>query len=124
MDTEIGERTKNADGSYTYPIAVTINNNITEEEIKSADRYISAGLGGSMNTVVYFFAPAGGIVDNFTATNGQNIKIKTYNGMNLGFMDIFSLKPNQPITITYTVTTAPGVETPLVFSKTPTAQQS
>ena len=124
MDTEIGESKQNADGSYTYPITVTFNNNITEEEIKAADSYISGDLGGAMRTVAYFFAPAGGSVDNFSATNGQNIKIKTYNGMSLGFMDMFLLKPNEPITITYTVTTAPGVDTPLVFSKTPTAQQS
>lgn len=124
MDTEIGERTKNADGSYTYPITVTFSNNITEEEIKSADDYISGGLGGAMSTVAYFFAPAGGSVDNFTATNGRAIKLKTYNGMSLGFMDRFMLKPGEPVTVTYTVTTAPGVDTPLVFSKTPTGQQS
>ncbi len=124
MDTEIGERTQNADGSYTYPITVTFSNNITEEEINAADSYISGGLGGAMRTVAYFFAPAGGSVDNFTATNGQNIQSKTYNGMTLGFMDQFLLRPNEPITITYTVTTAPGVDVPLELSKTPTAQQS
>ena len=124
MDTEIGDRTKNADGSYTYPITVTLSNNITQEEIDAAATYISGGLGGAMRTVVYFFAPAGGNVGNFTATNGQNIPIKTYNGMRLGFMDQFLLKPDTPVTITYTVTTAPGVDTPLVISKTPTAQRS
>jgi hypothetical protein len=43
--------------------------------------------------------------------------------MTLGFMDQFPLKPGVDVIITYTVTTAPGVDTPLVFSKTPTAQQ-
>jgi len=124
MDTEIGERTKNADGSYAYPITVTFSNNITEEELKTADSYISGGLGAAFRGVAYFFAPAGSSVSNFTATNGQKIVNKTYNGMILGFMDQFLLKPNEPITVTYTVTTAPGVDTPLVFSKTPTAQQS
>ncbi len=125
MDTEIGEPTKNADGSYTYPITVTITNSISEEEIKTADSYITGGLGGgAFRIVAYFFAPAGGSVDHFTATNGQNIKIKGYNGMVLGFTDQFPIRPNKPITVTYTVTTAPGVETPLAISKTPTAQQS
>lgn len=124
MDTQIGQRTKNADGSYTYPITVTYSNNITPEEINAADYYISGGLQGAMRTVVYFFAPAGGSIGDFTATNGQTIKLKTYNGMTLGFMEPFLLKPDVPITITYTVTTAPGVDTPLVFSKTPTGQQS
>lgn len=124
MDTEIGERTKNTDGSYTYPITVTFSNNVTAEEVSAADRYISGGLGGAMRTVAYFFAPAGGTVENFAATNGKTIQLKTYNGMTLGFMDQFLVKPDDRITVTYTVTTAPGVDTPLVFSKTPTAQQS
>lgn len=124
MDTEIGERTKNPDGSYTYPITVTFSNNVTKEEINAATNYISGGLDGSMRTVAYFFAPAGGSVENFTADNGQTIQYKTYNGMSLGFTDQFLLRPNASITITYTVTTAPGVDTPLTFSKTPTAQGS
>lgn len=124
MDTEIGERTRNADGSYTYPITVTFTNNITQEENLAADSELSGGLGGGMYGVAYFFAPAGGSVGNFTATNGQNITGKTYNGMTLGFTDRFLIKPNEPITVTYTVTTAPGVETPLAISKTPTGQQS
>lgn len=123
MDAEIGERTKNADGSYSYPITVTFSNNITKEEISAASYYISAGYGGAIRGAAYFFAPAGGSVDNFTTSNGQRITLKTYNGMTLGFMDQFSISPDTPITVTYTVTTAPGVDTPLVISQTPTAQQ-
>ena len=122
MDTQIGQRTQNADGSYTYPITVTFSNNVTEEEIRAASTYISGGLAGAMRAVAYFFAPAGGTVDHFTASNGKTIHIMPYNGMTLGFTGDFLVKPNEEITITYTVTTAPGVETPLVFSKTPTAQ--
>ena len=124
MDSQIGERTKNTDGSYTYPITVMFSNNMTEEERKAADGYITGGMGGAFRGVAYFFAPAGGSVDNFAATNGQSIRLKTYNGMALGFMDQFLIKPGVPITITYQVTTAPGVDTPLKISKTPTAQQS
>lgn len=122
MDTEMGAPTENTDGSYTYPVTVTFSNNISEEEIQAADTYISGGLNGAMRTVAYFFAPAGGSVGNFTASNGQDIQLKSYNGLSLGFTDIFLLRPNDVITFTYTVTTAPGVDTPLVFSKTPTAQ--
>lgn len=124
MDTEIGEGTENADGSYTYPITVTLTNNITEEEINQAAYYISGGLGGAMRGVAYFFAPAGGRVDNFSANIGRRITHKTYNGMILGFTGPFVIKPNEQITVTYTVTTALGVDTPLMISKTPTAQQS
>lgn len=122
MDTSIGERTKNEDGSYTYPVTVTFYNNATVEEIKTAQTYISGGLEGMIRSVAYFFAPAGGTVSDFSASNGQKIKLTTYNGLELGFMDQFLLKPDTPITITYLVTTAPGAEEPLTFSKTPTAQ--
>jgi hypothetical protein len=122
MDTSIGERTKNEDGSYTYPVTVTFYNNATVEEIKTAQTYISGGLEGMIRSVAYFFAPAGGTVSDFSASNGQKIKLTTYNGLELGFMDEFLLKPDTPITITYLVTTAPGAEEPLTFSKTPTAQ--
>lgn len=122
METVMGERSANADGSYTYPITVTFHNNATQEEIKTAGKYISGGLGGRIRIVAYFFAPAGGTVSNFVASNGQNIRLTTYDGMELGFMDQFLLNPDTPITVTYLVTTAPGVETPLTFSQTPTAQ--
>lgn len=122
-DTEIGDRTKNEDGSYTYPVTVTFANNATTEEIKAAGKYIIGDLGGSFRGAAYFFAPAGGTVSDFAASNGQKIQIKTYNGMELGFTGAFTLKPDMPITVTYLVTTAPGVETPLAISQTPTAQQ-
>lgn len=123
MDTKMGRPAKNADGSYTYPVTVTFDNNITNEEISMAGSYIAGHSGGAMVGVAYFFAPAGGKVDHFKTSIDQDIKIKTYNGLELGFMDQFVIYPNTPITVTYTITTAPGVDTPPEFSKTPTAQQ-
>ena len=123
MDTEVGEGTKNEDGSYTYPVTVTFRNTAVKEEIDIAATYISGGMGGSLRGAAYFFAPAGGTVSDFTASNGQTIRMKTYHGLELGFMDSFVLKPDIPITVTYLVTTAPGVEAPLGISRTPTAQQ-
>ena len=122
MDPQMGQRTKNEDGSYSYPITVTISNNITDEEIKAAGTYISAGLGGAIHGTAYFFAPAGGSVSDFSVSTGQEIQLHTYQNLQLGFMRPFLLYPNTPITITYTVTTAPGVEAPLVFSKMSIAQ--
>ena len=122
MDTVIGERVKNEDGSYTYPVTVTLANNATQEELKEATSYITGGNGGIIRGVAYFFAPAGGTVSNFEASNGRAIRAKTYNGYQLGYMDVFSLKPDEPVIVTYLVTTAPGVETPLSFNRTPTAQ--
>lgn len=122
IDTYMEVPTRNEDGSYTYPVTVTFFNIAEKEEIKQVKSYISGGLGGATYGVAYFFAPAGGTVSNFSASNGQAITQKTYHGLELGFMEKFRLNPDEPVTVTYLVTTAPGVETPLKFSKTPTAQ--
>ena len=123
MDTEIGARTKNKDGSYSYPVTVTFSNNITEEEINAASHYIAGAGGSSIGGAVYFFAPAGGTVSNFTVSDDVEITLKTYNGLQLGYLPKFYISPDVPITVTYTVTTAPNVETPLVVVQTPTAQK-
>ena len=122
MDTYIGERTRNEDGSYTYPVTVTFVNSVTREEIQKASKYILGGMSGAIKGAAYFFPPAGGSVSNFELSSGRIVKDQTYNGYALGFLDGFTLYPDEPLVITYSVTTAPGMETPLTFSKTPTAQ--
>lgn len=123
MDTEVGERAKNEDGSYTYPITVTFSNDMTEEELREASSYITGGNHGAIGGSAYFFAPAGGTVSDFNADNGSNIEVTSYNDLQLGYMRIFNIYPDRPVTVTYNATTAPGVETPLTLSKTPTVQE-
>ena len=124
IHTEIGPRTRNEDGSYSYPMTVIFENTATKEEIKSATTYISGGGSGAIYGVGFFFAPAGGTVSDFWASNNQTIQARTYNGHTLGYMPKFLLNAESSVTVTYTVTTAPGVDTPLTVSKTPTAQNS
>lgn len=123
MDTKVGERIQNEDGSYTYPITVTFSNDMTAEELREASSYITGGNNGSIGGSAYFFAPAGGSVSDFNADNGANIEVTFYNDLQLGYMRIFNIYPDRPVTVTYNVTTAPGVETPLALSKTPTVQE-
>lgn len=122
VDVEIGNRVKNEDGSYTYPITVTFSNDMTQEEHRSASSYITGGTGGAIGGSAYFFAPAGGSVSDFAATTGVAIEYETYHDLQLGYMRIFNIYSDKPVTITYNVTTAPGVETPLTLSMTPTTQ--
>ena len=124
IDTQVGERIKNEDNSYTYPISITFTNTITQEEITSASGYIVGGCGGSIHGAAYFFAPAGGTVENFQVSSGHKVADETYHDLKLGFIRQFFVRPGESVTITYTVTTAPGVSTPLVISQTPTAQQA
>ena len=123
MDTQMGEGEKNEDGSYTYPITVVLSNVITEEERTTAQRYILGRNGGAIHGNVYFFAPAGGSISDISIDNGIRIAEDTYHDLQLFYTDDFNIRAGQPVTVTYNVTTAPGAETPLVFSKTPTVQE-
>lgn len=68
--------------------------------------------------LIYLLAPAGGTVTDFTTSNGVRVVSKSYNGLDLGNISC-TLNPGGSMTVTYKVTTAPGVETPLGFSVTP-----
>lgn len=122
MDTKAGERTQNSDGSYTYPITVTFRNTITQDEINQASAYITGGSGGYYSGSAYFFAPAGGTVGNFSADSQVYIREEEYHDLQVGYLGSFQIGPGKSLTITYEVTTAPGVEAELIFSKTPTMQ--
>lgn len=120
IDTQMGERVQNEDGSYTYPVTVTLTNTMTKAELEKADYYITGGLGGSIRGAAYFFAPAGGTVTDFTSNRGLFVQQAVYQDLQLGFINWITIRPDESVTITYFVTTAPNVETPLVFSQTPT----
>lgn len=122
-EAEIGEGTQNSDGSYTYPITVTFSNDITKEEIREASSYITGGIGGAIGGSAYFFAPAGGTVSDFTTSNGMNVELQTYHDLQLGLVRSFQIRNDNPVVVQYNVTTAPGVDTPLTLSMTPTVQE-
>lgn len=123
MDAEIGEPIKNEDGSSTYPMTVTFYNVITEDEIRNASWYIiGVNSRGGIIGSAYFFAPAGGTISDFAISNGAKLQMNTYHDLELGYMPPFEIDPGELVTVTYNVTTAPGVETPLGLSMTPTVQ--
>lgn len=108
----MGDGIQNDDGTVSYPVTVVISNNIDAATIAHShgSAYIlAADYGASMNSLIYFFAPAGGRVSNFTNDAGLNITIEQYNGLRVGFCKDFLLDPDEVITFNYTVTTAKGV---------------
>ena len=122
MDTNAGERTLNSDGSYTYPVTVTFRNSMTKEEVNRASTYITGGSSGNFLGSAYFFAPAGGTIDHVSSDSAISVRKETYHDLQLGFLQSLYITPGSSLTITYDVTTAPGVEAELTFSKTPTIQ--
>lgn len=122
MEPEMGEGVENPDGSWTYPVTVKFSNIITKDEIRSAGTYITGGAGGVIGGSAYFFAPAGGTVSDFTSDGDLRINLDEYNGLQLGHIRYFEIKPGEEVTVTYNLTTAPGVDVKPEFSKTPTLQ--
>lgn len=121
MDTTMGQPRKNADGSFSYPITVVLTNTMTQEEFQQAGWYITGGAGGAIEGSVYFFAPAGGTVTDFQTDHVVPVQTDTYHDLDLGYMTSFQIGMGKAVTVTYTVTTAPGAGE-LTFSTTPTLQ--
>lgn len=107
-----GEGVTNEDGTITYPVTAVVSNTIDEETlaIGEGNAYVlSMDNGGSMNSVIYFFAPAGGSIGDFENDSDVEITISEYNGLEVGFCHYFLLEPGETVTFTFTITTAPYV---------------
>ena len=108
----LGDAIDNGDGTVSYPVTVVISNNIDDLTIalgKGNSYILAEDYGASMNSLIYFFAPAGGTVSGFSNDAGLRVTIEEYNGLKLGFCKDFLLDPGEIITFKYTVTTAEGV---------------
>ncbi|MBQ5768965.1 MAG: hypothetical protein IIV94_08825, partial [Clostridiales bacterium] len=102
----------NPDSSTTYPVTVELSNTIDDETLAYGlnNIYItSMENGADLISLLYLFAPAGGYISDIENDGDVDFVIEEYNGLQLGFAPYFILYPQQTITFTYTVTTAPGV---------------
>ena len=125
--------TKNADGTTTYNVTTTLTNTITPEEAASAPLYIYGGNAdkrdnSDMLHFVYFIAPAGGAITNFSASDGlifidYGINQATLSG--LQFIRVRThLRSGESGTFTYQVTVPAEATQPLALRTTPLAQES
>ena len=108
----MGEGVENPDGSMSYPVTVDLSNTIDEETVAYGYNNIyitSMENGADMISLLYLYAPAGGYISDIENDGDVDFVIEEYNGLQLGFAPYFILYPQQTITFTYTVTTAPGV---------------
>lgn len=104
----------------TYKMTVILENVMDDEIRYGASNYILGSYGGDIFSIAYFFAPYGGTVSDFETSNDMTIKKDEYKNLQLGYASNFYLHRNEPVTITYTLTTAPGVDTPVKVVRTPT----
>lgn len=123
LDTQIGDDvTINDDGSRTYDVTVTVSNDITRDDMYRAGNYIIGNYNGQVESYLHLFAPAGGTISDFETSNSMTMNMDEYHGLEVAYNVEFMLAPSNPVTVTYKVTTAPGVSTSLKISQTPTLQ--
>ena len=131
--TTVGEGVKNADGTTTYDVTTTLTNTITPEEAASAPAYISGNNGAKrdasdMLDFVFFYAPAGGTITDFQASDGAlfedyGIADETLTGLQVLRMRTHLLA-GETATFTYKVTVSADAAEPLAVRTTPLAQES
>lgn len=129
FETTVGEKTENSDGSATYRMVTTLTNTMTEEIEAQLPGYLRAGNKGALSDGdlmlrAYVYAPAGGTVDNVSASGDSTLEMRDgiYNGIDVSWGEVHLL-PGQTVTLTYTVTTSTQAgDEPLDVRTTPTVQ--
>lgn len=120
LNASVSEGTKNSDGTYTYTITATITNIFTQEDYNGAGEYILGTFNGNLDGSLHLFAPNGGTISNISCDNGVELIEDNYMGLQLFYNMNVVIPPQSTMTITYDVTTAPGISEGLVLRKTPT----
>lgn len=130
-DVTVGTGKRNSDGSWSYPVTVTLSSVMSEEEEESLPLYV-AGVGRQASDwndgrlTVLLYAPAGGTISD-VATSGSAAfstapEEHAHNGLQV-FYGVLELLPRTDATVTYTVTTASAAgDQPLTVRTTPTCQ--
>lgn len=130
-DVKVGTGKRNSDGSWSYPVTVTLSSVMSEEEEESLPLYV-AGIGRQASDwnderlTVLLYAPAGGTISD-VATSGSAAfstapEEHAHNGLQV-FYGVLELLPRTDATVTYTVTTASAAgDQPLTVRTTPTCQ--
>ena len=125
INNEILSSTKNADGSTTYQVKSSFANTATPDVLTDGGKYIAGGDFGNFERdnlypFIMIYAPAGGKITSFQATNGAQFTETQHNGSQLFKSARPNLKYGETIECTYEVTTSASAEKELTFASTPT----
>lgn len=130
-DVTVGAGKKNADGSWSYPVTVTLESTMSEDEEASLPTYV-AGIGKDApdwmdeRLTVLLYAPAGGSISDVSTSGSASFSTApeehAHNGLQV-YYSVLELMPRTQATVTYTVTTpAAAADQPLTVRTTPTCQ--
>lgn len=126
LDAMKGSSFKNAGGTVSYNMTVTMKNDMSLEDAENLPAYVQAHNGGADSPAqqmlrLYLYAPMGGSISDVTCSSGQ-LTEASHNGLQVLFGDM-RLMPQEEITVTYTVTVpAEGADKDLEVRVTPTAE--
>lgn len=130
-DVTVGTGKRNSDGSWSYPVTVTLSSVMSEKEEASLPLYV-AGIGRQASDwnderlTVLLYAPAGGTISDVVTSGSAAFSTApeehAHNGLQM-FYGVLELLPRTDATVTYTVTTAAAAgDQPLTVRTTPTCQ--
>lgn len=128
IDSSVGKRKFNVDGSVTYLVDAALTNTMTAEEEESLPAYVKAHNGGADATSqemlrLYLYAPMGGSICDVQNSYGAMTEA-THNGLQVFYNDI-RLKPGESVKVSYRVTVpSAGADRELELRVTPTAQDA
>lgn len=127
LDAVKGEGVENADGTASYPMTVTLTNEMSAADAAALPAYIAAHNGTAdaptqemLRTLLY--APAGGTITDVVTSSGS-MKEATHNGLQVFYQDV-RLMPGESFQVTYTVTVSAEAAEELHVRVTPTAQHA
>ena len=124
IENEITASTDNADGTRTYSVKTTYRNTATADVIATAGNYITGALAGfdidNLYPEIFVYAPTGGSISNFSATNGAQFVETEHEGLQVFHASRPDLRDGESITCTYDVTVSADATEELHFMSTPT----
>lgn len=120
IETSVSEPTVNQDGSRTYTVNVLLRNTSTDEELKDVTNEYVTGEYELTEGSLYVTAPVGGVISDFTMSDGSQTAVTDYMDISMGYNLDINLYRDSEILATYNVTTAPGIDAPLKVHHTPT----
>ncbi len=122
INYELGEGVQNASGQMEYQMTVKISNIATENDL-NISKYVKGSMEGTISSFIFLFAPQGGSISNVVYDNGVESYDGNIYGLDVAYVQAMDIDPSTTVTITYTITTAAGVTTPLNVVTTPTLQE-
>ena len=127
INTAVGQKTQNPDGTSTYTVTTSYTNVITPDEAYSAPSYVTGNSPmkrsvDDMYIKPLLVAPAGGTITNVIMDNGGEMAEGSLYGFD-EWSGAVNLASGETVTITFDVTVPAGTTADLAVRETPTGQE-